>query len=80
MYFKNRLQSLLKKILIAILTLSTISCASTTHIRVVNPQGNPEDNVKVYLNEEYKGKGDVTHTDKKSAVFLAKCKIEKRRM
>ena len=41
-----------------------MSCASTTHIRVMNPQGNNDNEVKIYLNGEYKGKGSVSHTDK----------------
>ena len=51
---------------ISILALSSlISCASTTTIRVVNNNGNTDRNVKIYIDGQYRGKGEVFHSDTK---------------
>ena len=51
---------------ISILALSSlISCASTTTIRAVNQNGYTDRNVKIYVDGQYKGKGEVFHSDTK---------------
>ncbi len=44
---------------------SLISCASTTSIRVVDRNGNIDRNVKVYVDGQYQGTGEVLHSDTK---------------
>jgi len=44
---------------------SLMSCASTTTIRAVNATGNVDRGVKVYVDGQYKGKGEVIHSDVK---------------
>ena len=44
---------------------SLISCASTTSIRATNSSGNVDRDVKVYVDGQYQGKGEVFHSDTK---------------
>lgn len=44
---------------------SLISCASTTTIRATNAGGGIDRGVKVYVDGQYKGKGEVFHSDTK---------------
>ena len=44
---------------------SLVSCASTTTIRAIDSKDSVDKNVKIYLDGQYKGKGEVTHSDTK---------------
>jgi len=49
-----------------LLTMSLFSCVSTTQIRAVNPEtNNTDDNVKIYIDGQYKGSGLVSYSDTK---------------
>ena len=46
-----------------LLICSLVSCVSTTTIRVIDQSERIDPNVKIYVNGEYKGKGEITHSD-----------------
>lgn len=52
------------------LILSVVSCASTTSIRVLNPKGVPDQDVKIYVDDIYKGSGQVEYSDMKPKTAL----------
>ena len=58
--------------LVAIATsVSIVGCASTTSIR------SSDKDVKIFVDDEYRGKGTVTHTDKKFVLSTTTVRLEK---
>ena len=57
---------ILKLKLVILLIISLLSCVSTTHIRAINPKTSTTDqNVKIYVDGQYKGNGSVNYSDTK---------------
>lgn len=54
-----------------LLGLMSISCASSSTIRSTDPEA------KIYIDGEYKGKGDTLHTDTKIVGSMTHVRIEK---
>ena len=62
----------MKKILILLILLNLVACSSTTMIR------STDQDAKIYVDGEFKGKGSVTHTDTKivgSTTNVTNCKL-----
>ena len=52
-----------------ILFLSTVSCLSTTTIRAVNKKGEIDKDVKIYVDYNYIGNGEVAYSDRSTTVY-----------
>ena len=54
-----------------LLIVSLVSCASTTTVQALNSAGEPDKDVKIYVDGEYKGDGRIQYTDSKpKSAFL----------
>ena len=70
--------SLFKLLMSLILSISLVSCASTTMIRVVNSNNEIDNKVKVYVNGEYKGMGNALHSDIKIIGASSQVRLKKK--
>ena len=58
--------------------MSLLSCASTTHIRAINPKTSETDkNVKIYVDGQYKGRGSVNYSDTKIVASITNIDLKK---
>ena len=59
------LSPLTKNLIACLLVASLISCASTTTIQAVDSDSSIDQDVKIYMDGSYRGKGEVLYSDTK---------------
>ena len=60
-----------------VLSVSLISCSSTTAIRAVNSRGDVDRGVRIYIDGNYKGKGETSHSDTKIVGMTTHIQLKK---
>ena len=75
---KTNLLNYGKLLMTSVLTITLMSCASTTTIRAIDSSDSTDRDVKIYLDGSYKGRGKIIHSDMKIVGSTTNVKFRKK--